>query len=86
MTESDEELRRRGLELQATLPEPSRFAKRWSRRREPSEGRQLLAATLGAAADLGIWGIVLAAPGAVVWLVFRRRAHRASAISARPPT
>ena len=60
---------------------------KWSRRRrEPSEGRQLLGGTLGAAADLGLWGLVLAAPGAVVWLVTRRRAREASAISARRPT
>lgn len=84
MTESDEELRRRGVEMPAMLPEPSRFARR-CRGRELSEGKQLLGGTLEAAADLGLVGIVLAAPGAVVWVVTRtRRTREAQSVPRRP--
>ena len=73
---ANDEERRRGVQLQAALPEPSRFAAKWTRRGESSEGSELLGATVGAGVDLGLWGIVLAAPGAVVWLIRRRRASR----------
>ena len=74
---ANDEDRRLNLELQAALPAPSQLASRWSRRRrEPSEGRELAAETLGAATEVGLWAILLAAPGAVVWWRRRRRAPK----------
>ena len=69
-----EELRRRGLELQAQLPEPSPRALARAARRQERAGPVELAA--GGTELLGIWGALFAVPAAVIWWISRRRRHR----------
>ena len=68
---SDDELRRRGLELQAQLPEPSPKALERAARRAERAGPIELAA--GATEVVGFWGALVAVPAAVIWWVWRRR-------------
>ena len=71
---SHEELRRRGLELQAALPEPSARAARWlGPRRKTSEGGELVGGTVDLALASGIWAALLAVPALIIWLVRRLR-------------
>lgn len=71
---SQEELRQRGLELQAALPQPTGWAAWWhQRRRQPSEGAEIANGTLGLALGAGIWGVLLALPGVILWIVRRLR-------------
>jgi hypothetical protein len=74
---SHEELRLRGLELQAAVPEPTGWGSRWAdRRRQPSEGAEVAAGTLDLALEVGPWAMLLAIPGVIIWIV-RRVRHRA---------
>ena len=67
-----EELRRRGLELQAALPQPSpRAARRADKRR--SEGVDIVDGTADLALNAGLWGVLLAVPGIIMWLWRRLR-------------
>ena len=69
---SQEELRQRGLALQAALPQPTGWAARWYQRgRQPSEGAEVAAGTLDLALAAGIWGVLLAIPGVIIWIVRR---------------
>ena len=65
---TDDHARRRGLELQAALPQPRRA------RRPRSEGAEVADATVDGALSLGLWGLLLAVPGVIIWL--RRRLRR----------
>ncbi|HVM35593.1 MAG TPA: hypothetical protein VM784_09630 [Actinomycetota bacterium] len=77
---SEEDLRQRGLELQAALPQPTGWAARWhQRRRQPSEGAEVAAATLDLALAAGIWGVLLAIPGVIIWIARRLRQKPLSA-------
>ena len=71
---SKEELRRRGLELQAALPEPGRWSARWHHwRRRSSDAEDVAHGAVDLALAGGIWGLLLAVPAAIVWLVRRLR-------------
>jgi hypothetical protein len=60
---SQEELQRRGIELQAALPQPDLFAPKWLRTdRRSSEGREIAEGTVDLAVTAGIWGVILAVP------------------------
>lgn len=65
MASDDDDLRRRGLELQAQLPKPSPQARARAARREERSGPVELAA--GATDFLGIWGALLGIPAALPW-------------------
>jgi hypothetical protein len=67
---SDDERRRQGLALQAELPEPSSRA---MRRRPRSDGAEVAETTAALVLETGLWGLVIALPGAVIWLLSRRR-------------
>jgi len=60
------------LELQAALPEPSRRAARRAAR-QSSEGRDVAEGTSDLALGFGLWGVLLAVPGVIIWLVRRLR-------------
>jgi hypothetical protein len=73
----DDELRRRGLELQAALPEPSSRALEHERRQESrtegektAEGVAWLGLEIG---HVGIWGLVLVVPYLIIHLWRRLR-------------
>jgi hypothetical protein len=69
-----DDLRQRGLALQAALPQPTRWAANWRRRtRSPSEGAEVAEGTFGLALEAGIWGVLLAVPGVIIWIVRRLR-------------
>ena len=69
-----DELRKRGLELQAAIPRPSRRIPKWlDPTCEPSAGKQVAGATAYELAIDGLWGLLFVAPVAVVWLVRRLR-------------
>ncbi len=71
---SHEELRRRGLELQAARPEPSARAARWpGARRKTSEGGELVGGTVELALAGGLWAALLTVPALIIWLVRRLR-------------
>lgn len=69
---SHDELRRRGLELQAELPEPTGWGARWLNRRR-SEGAEVAEGTLDLALVGGLWGVLLAIPAVIIWVVRRLR-------------
>ena len=76
---SREDRRRRGLELQAGLPQSTGWAARWDeRKRRRSEGAEVAEGTVGMAMDAGLWGLLLAIPGGIIWLVRRLRRERNS--------
>ena len=71
---SQEKLRRRGLELQAALPEPGRWSARWhARRRRLSDAEDVVHSAVDLALAGWIGGLLLAVPAAIVWLVRRLR-------------
>lgn len=71
---SADELRQRGLELQAALPQPTGWVGTWrQRKRRPSEGAEVAEGTVGLALEAGIWGVLLAIPGVIIWIVRRLR-------------
>lgn len=73
-TSSAQDLRRRGLELQAALPQPTGWAASWrERKRLASEGAEVAEGTFWLALEAGIWGVLLAAPGVIIWIVRRLR-------------
>jgi hypothetical protein len=62
-----DELRRRGLELQAALPEPSPRLLEYQRRQQKRSGGEKAAegvASLGL--ELGLWGLLLAVPYVII--------------------
>ena len=69
--EPGDELRRRGLELQATVPEPRNWMAR--RRKPPSEGHELADGVAHHVIGEGLWALVVAIPGVILWLVRRHR-------------
>jgi hypothetical protein len=78
MDDSTNELRRYGLELQAALPEPSGWGSgffRW--RKQRSEGGELVEGSADLFISGGIWGLLLAVPGIVIYLLRRSRRSRA---------
>ena len=71
---SADELRQRGLELQAALPQPTGWTATWrERKRRPTEGAEVAEGTFGLALEAGIWGVLLAIPGVIIWIVRRLR-------------
>ena len=71
---SEEELRQRGRELQAALPQPTGLAASGHRRkRQPSEGAEVAEGTVDLALEAGSWGMLLAIPGVIIWMVRRLR-------------
>lgn len=70
---SHDQLRQRGLELQAALPVPSGRGARWMNRRRPSEGAEVAEGTLDLALVGGVWGLLLAIPAGIIWVVRRLR-------------
>ena len=86
--EAQEELRRRGLEMQAALPEPSPQAREYQRRQERrSEGDNTAGevAACGLGLGLGLWGLLLAVPYLIVRLVRRLWRWSDSVGHADPP-
>jgi hypothetical protein len=77
MTEPADELRRRGQELQAALPDPSGWGPGFLRRRkERSEGGELVDGSADLVISGGLWGLLLAAPGVVIYLLRRNGRSR----------
>ena len=77
MTESADELRRRGLELQAALPEPLGWGSGLLRRRKDrSEGGELVEGSADLVISGGLWGLLLAVPGILMYLLRRNRRSR----------
>ena len=71
---SAEELRRRGLELQAAIPEPSGAAKNWHRGKdERREGIEIAYGAADLGAGFGLLGLVLVVPGVAIWALRRLR-------------
>ncbi len=70
-----EERRQRGLELQAALPKSTGWhAKRLARnKQQQSEGAELAKGALDLALIGGPWGIVVAIPAAIIWILRRLR-------------
>jgi hypothetical protein len=65
-----DELRRRGLELQAAVPVPTGRAAR--RADKPtSDGAEVAGGIVDLALGFGLVGILLAIPGAIIWLLRR---------------
>jgi hypothetical protein len=71
---SQEEARRRGLELQAALPQPKAWQAKWLRwRRRHSEEAEMADGISDLAMIGSIWGVLVAIPGVIIWLVRRLR-------------
>ena len=70
---SHDQLRQRGLELQAALPVPSGWGARWRDRRRPSEGAEVAEGTVDLALVGGLRGVLLAIPAVLIWIVRRLR-------------
>ena len=70
---SHDQLHQRGLELQAAIPEPTGWGARWLNRRRPSEGADVAGGTLELALVGGLWGVLLAVPAVIIWVVRRLR-------------
>ena len=66
---------RRGLELQAALPQPSRWAAERIRRRDRRADGADVAWSVADVPGLG-WAALLAVPGVTIWLLRRLRGRR----------
>jgi hypothetical protein len=67
-----DELRRRGLELQAALPEPSPRVREHLRRRENrSQTEEAAEGVAWFGPELGLWGVLLVVPYLIIRLLRR---------------
>ena len=62
------------FELQAALPQSTGWGARWTRRkRRASGGVEVVEGNLDLALVGGVWGVLLAIPGVLIWIVDRLR-------------
>jgi hypothetical protein len=78
-----DESRRRGLEMQAALPEPSPRALEWERRRRRRDKSGDAAWALADLSGYG-WGALVAVPGLLIWL-YRRLRRFTDSLGDGPP-
>ena len=69
------ECRRRGLELQSRLPQPTGLARWWGRKRRSSEGAEIAEGTVDLALAGAGRGLLLVVPALLIWVIRRLRKH-----------